>query len=104
MRDVVLDNFNFILIGLVVVGHVIEPVIGRFEWVKSVYIFIYLFHMPMFAYVSGVVSKREIDNKVLKNIVGKLILPYIFLELIFSLFDYVVFSRNNLNITPLVPY
>ncbi|WP_066967395.1 acyltransferase family protein [Microbulbifer sp. Q7] len=104
MRDVVLDNFKFILISLVIVGHVIEPVIGRFDWAKSVYIFIYIFHMPMFAYVSGVVSSREINNAVVKNIVSKLIIPYVLLELTYSMFDYFLFSRNSLNVTPLVPY
>ena len=104
MRDVALDNFKFVLISLVIVGHIIEPVIGRFDWVKSVYIFVYIFHMPMFAYVSGAVSEREIDNKVIKSIVTKLIIPYVFLELIYSVFDYFLFSRSSLNVTPLVPY
>lgn len=104
MRDVALDNLKFILIALVIVGHVIEPLVGRFEWVKGVYIFIYLFHMPMFAYVSGVVSSRKIDDAVINSIVTKLVIPYLFLEIIYSLFDFFVFSRNTLTISPLVPY
>lgn len=104
MRDVFLDNFKFLLISLVIVGHTVEPILGRFEWVKSIYVFIYLFHMPMFAYVSGAVSSRKIDNFVIKGILSKLILPYIMLEVIYSLFDFFVFSRNTLNVSPLIPY
>ena len=104
MRDVTLDNFKFILIALVIVGHAIEPVIGRFEWVKEVYIFIYLFHMPMFAYISGAVSSRKIDDAVINSIVSKLVIPYVLLEIVYSIFDYFVFSRNSLSISPLVPY
>ncbi|SDP31022.1 acyltransferase family protein [Desulforhopalus singaporensis] len=104
MRDVLLDNLKFVLISLVIIGHVIEPVIGRFDWVKSIYVFIFIFHMPMFAYASGAVSSRNIDNSVVNNIVAKLLIPYLSLELIYSFFDYFMFSRDSLTISPLVPY
>lgn len=104
MRDVELDNFKFVLISFVIIGHVIEPIIGQFEWIKSVYIFIYIFHMPMFAYVSGVFSSREISNNKILNILRNLVIPYILMEAIYSLFDFYTFSRKSLEITPLVPY
>lgn len=104
MRDTTLDNFKFVLIALVIIGHTIEPIMARFEWLKLIYIFIYLFHMPMFAYVSGAVSSSEIDARVIKSIIRKLIIPYISLEIVYSIFDYYLFSRNTLNITPLIPY
>jgi len=103
-RDISLDNFKFILIAVVVIGHSIEPILARFEWLKIVYIFIYLFHMPMFAYASGVVSTKVLDNRAISSIVRKLIIPYISLEIIYSVFDFYLFSRNTLNISPLVPY
>jgi fucose 4-O-acetylase-like acetyltransferase len=104
MRDITLDNFKFMLIGLIVIGHAIEPVIDKFGWLKSVYVFIYIFHMPMFAYVSGVVSSNKIDNLAIRKIVSKLIIPYVLLEIVYSIFDFYAFSRSSLNITPLVPY
>lgn len=104
MRDTTLDNFKFALIAAVIIGHTIEPIIARFEWINLIYIFIYLFHMPMFAYVSGAVSSSEIDKRAIKNIVHKLIIPYISLEIIYSVFDFYIFSRSTLDITPLVPY
>jgi fucose 4-O-acetylase-like acetyltransferase len=104
VRDSILDNFKFILIALVIVGHAIEPLVDKFDWVKSTYIFIYIFHIPMFAYVSGVVSSRNIDHVMIKSIVSKLIIPYVFLEVVYSIFDFYVFSRSFFSITPLVPY
>ncbi|RBP48530.1 acyltransferase family protein [Arenicella xantha] len=104
MRDVVLDNFKFYLISLVVVGHAIEPLIDKFEWLKSVYVFIYLFHMPMFAYVSGVLTASKIDSSLFRKIVGNLVIPYVCLEIVYSLFDYYAFSRTALVISPLIPY
>jgi fucose 4-O-acetylase-like acetyltransferase len=64
MRDFSLDNTKMLLIAFVIIGHVIEPIIGRFEWVKALYIYIYLFHMPLFVYVSGVFSSSEMSSKV----------------------------------------
>ncbi|MEM7627447.1 MAG: acyltransferase family protein [Planctomycetota bacterium] len=104
MRDVTLDNFKFVLITLVVVGHAIEPAIGSFDWARTVYIFIYLFHMPMFAYVSGVFSSAKIDGAAIRKIIVRLVIPYVFLETAYSLFDYFAFSREALRISPLVPY
>jgi len=103
-RDIGLDNFKCILIAAVVIGHSIEPILARFEWLKVIYTFIYLFHMPMFAYASGVVSTKVLDNRAISGIVRKLIIPYISLEIIYSVFDFYLFSRNTLNISPLVPY
>jgi len=103
-RDIGLDNFKFILIAVVVIGHSIEPILARFEWLKVIYTFIYLFHMPMFAYASGVVSTKVLDNRAISSIVQKLIIPYISLEIIYSVFDFYLFSRGTLNISPLVPY
>jgi len=104
MRDVTLDNFKFILIALVVMGHAVEPLIGQFAWINLTYIFIYLFHMPMFAYVSGAVSDPKLDGKAIYNLATKLLIPYLILEVIYSVFDYVAFPGGALKITILKPY
>ncbi len=104
MRDLSLDNLKFILIALVVVGHTIEPLMGKYDWLKPIYIYIYLFHMPMFAYVSGVMSSKKLDDVMVYNLVGRLIIPYVSLELAYSVFDFYIFSRDSFAISPLVPY
>ena len=104
MRDDRLDNFKGLLIALVIVGHVIEPLRGRFGWVDGLYAYIYLFHMPMFAYVSGILSSRSADKEQLTKILTHLILPYLFLEVLYSLFDHLAFSRDTFELSFLTPY
>ncbi len=104
MRDNRLDNFKFILITCVVLGHTIEPLIGRFEWLKSLYEFFYMFHIPMFAYASGVVAKSIFDKATLNKIISNLVIPYIILELLYSLADYYFFSGKAFTLSLLIPY
>ncbi len=57
-RDHQLDNIRGILLFLVVFGHALELL--RFESViaEFVYDFIYTFHMPVFIFISGYLSKN----------------------------------------------
>ncbi|GAA3763714.1 fucose 4-O-acetylase-like acetyltransferase [Spinactinospora alkalitolerans] len=55
-RDALLDNAKFLLIVLVVVGHVISPATDT-RLADAVYFWIYLFHMPAFVLISGYLSK-----------------------------------------------
>ncbi|MDO4748629.1 MAG: acyltransferase family protein [Eubacteriales bacterium] len=60
------DNIKLLTIILVVVGHVIEPYIGKSELFKSLFIFIYSFHMPLFIFISGLFQNRFNDYNKLK--------------------------------------
>jgi len=53
-----LDNVKFILIILVVFGHMYTPYIGLSPITSSLYLFIYVFHMPLFVLISGFFSKN----------------------------------------------
>ena len=61
MRDSYFDNLKGILILLVVIGHFILPM-DKTRPVWSIFYIIYLFHMPMFAMVSGYFSKGMYRN------------------------------------------
>lgn len=60
------DNIKLLTILLVVVGHVIEPYVGKSDMFKSLFIFIYSFHMPLFIFISGLFQKRYSDENKLK--------------------------------------
>ena len=60
------DNIKLLSILLVVVGHVIEPYTGKSDMFKSLFIFIYSFHMPLFIFISGLFQKRFSDTNKLK--------------------------------------
>ncbi len=50
-------NLKLLLIFLVVFGHMIEPKIEDSRGLNFIYWFIYIFHMPMFAFLSGLFVK-----------------------------------------------
>ena len=52
-RIFLFDNLKFLLIMTVVVGHCIYYMTGNSNIMKSMFIFIYSFHMPLFIYLSG---------------------------------------------------
>ena len=60
------DNIKLLTIMLVVVGHVIEPYVDKSDMFKSLFIFIYSFHMPLFIFISGLFQKRYSDENKLK--------------------------------------
>lgn len=80
MRIMKWDNLKFFLIFLVVLGHILEEFIlaGNANWgIKRARFFIYLFHIPLFIFISGIFSKKNIDNKRYSNIFYYLILYFV---------------------------
>ena len=57
------DNVKFLLILLVVVGHVADLYTKNSHVLAAIRFYIYIFHMPAFIFVSGLMSKKTIDNK-----------------------------------------
>lgn len=70
---------------LVIIGHVIEYIQTPLGII--LYKFIYLFHMPLFIFISGFFAKFDI-----KKIVRKLLFPFLIFQLIYILFE--VFVLN----------
>ncbi|ATD56826.1 hypothetical protein BTM21_03280 [Clostridium chauvoei] len=79
-RNYLLDNLKVLLIFCVVFGHVIEYYINQSQILKGIYIFIYIFHMPLFVFISGYFSKNI--EKISKSAIKGLLLPYIIFNMI----------------------
>lgn len=64
------DNLKCLLIILVVLGHCVETFIDNSWLFKRMWFMIYVFHMPLFAFVSGLFVKNTIAdvNKLKKSI------------------------------------
>ncbi len=60
------DNIKLLAIMLVVVGHVIDSFTSKSDMFRSLFIFIYAFHMPLFIFISGLFQQRFTDNNKLK--------------------------------------
>lgn len=57
------DVLKFGLIFLVVLGHICDQYVKQSEAVRAIWICIYSFHMPLFFFVSGLFSKRKVNEK-----------------------------------------
>lgn len=66
------DNLKFLLIIFVIIGHYTQQFRADNEILQRIYVFIYSFHMPAFIFVTGLFSKRAVNEKDIKKI-----LPYL---------------------------
>lgn len=88
-RNVYFDNLKGFLILLVIIGHTLEPLIDKFLNLRALYIFIYLFHIPMFVFISGFFSHK-------KSNIGKFLLYFIIFEWVYRLLFWGLFNQNVL--------
>lgn len=86
VRDYKYDNIKCFMIFFVVFAHLLEMLNGKIS--NTLYILIYTFHMPIFAYVSGYFSKGNMKS------IKKFIYIYLIWQSIFYLFDVIVLNKN----------
>lgn len=98
-RDAWFDNIKFVLIFLVVAGHLLEP-IGY----GPGYLWIYSFHIPLFVFVSGYFSRNFTKSGNERKLIERLVIPYIIFEVAYSIFDWWLFDRAELTFSPFSPY
>ena len=87
-RNIFFDSLKFILIFLVVLGHVMEYDIYDNHLKMSVFSFIYTFHMPLFIFISGYFSKNLTWEKYKKGFIS-LFLVYIVFQLYYVAIEYI---------------
>lgn len=87
-----LDNFKGLLIFLVVFGHLLELFAGDSR--KFLYVLIYTFHMPSFAFATGYFAKDDP-----RRAARYLLLPYLVFQTL-----YLLFSRYILNYSVEIQY
>lgn len=86
-RDNYADYLKYLLIGLVVMGHFINP----YQYTKGLgglYLWIYTFHMPLFVFISGHFS-RHINNYRRKSI-DTLLWPFVVFQLLNILYTAII--------------
>lgn len=69
------DNMKAILLVLVVMGHLLNSVCDQSKVFEAIYAFIYIFHMPVFVFITGYFSKNP--EKCRNQAVEKYLVPYI---------------------------
>ncbi|KAF1303787.1 acyltransferase family protein [Candidatus Enterococcus willemsii] len=96
IRDPFFDNAKFLLMVLVVFGHLLQPFIEQTAWSQDLYFSIYTFHMPAFILISGYFAKSFDRKKGMQIRISfqKFILPYIFFQWLYSFFYWLVGSKE----------
>ncbi len=71
------DILKFIMIFFVVLGHFADCYTKDSEQMRSLYLFIYSFHMPIFIFVSGLFAKKTVNEKRYGKMLGYLVLYFV---------------------------
>jgi len=103
-RNSALDNIKGVLIFLVVFGHFIELHIASDRFLRPIWIFVYAFHMPMFALVSGIFSKTIVDEKQSLQLIKNIVAPLIAFELIYECTEYLLVGKFSVYSGLVAPY
>lgn len=94
-REYLFDNMKAILIFLVVFAHVMNASQYPFISVRTLYFFIYFFHMPAFLFISGYFSKNV--DKCRETALRTYFIPYVIINSIsFLQMKYVIMSPDEL--------
>ena len=91
-RDLYYDSIKFLLICLVIIAHVFEIQRGNDKISTSLYNFIYLFHMPLFIFISGLFTKNIDKRKLISGNI-KIMETYIIFQLFF--YALIFFNKSN---------
>ncbi|MEV4745281.1 acyltransferase family protein [Streptosporangium amethystogenes subsp. fukuiense] len=97
-REPYLDNVKFVLIALVVMGHSLVPTLKAHS-ASSVYLFVYMFHMPAFVLISGYLGRNFWhSNAKINKLVDTLLIPYVVVEIGYALLRYGLGQKWTLTI------
>ena len=96
------DNARFASIVLVVIGHAIQRQTSDSDNALTLYLFIYAFHMPAFALISGFFSKATPPGaRQMRRVLTDIVVPYAIMQGIWSLVQWLVEGKNAFD--PTVP-
>ncbi|MFD5214592.1 acyltransferase family protein [Microbacterium sp. NPDC058345] len=94
------DNARFACIVLVVLGHGIQRLTYDSDISYAFYLWIYAFHMPAFAMISGYFSKSASPNRrQMSRVITDILVPYFIFEALWALTKWLVEGRADPNLT-----
>ena len=94
------DNARFVSVTLVVIGHGIQRLTSDSNNALVLYLFIYAFHMPAFAIISGYFSKASPPTtRRMRKVLTDILLPYIIMETIWTLVQFLAEGKKEFNPT-----
>lgn len=96
------DSLKIVMIFIVVYGHMIETCVDNSQFNQAMYNFIYMFHMPLFVFISGRFSHVKDPNKYLSRLLA-IIETYFVFQLIRCLNSLITIGHLSLFPDILIP-
>ncbi len=92
------DNARFATIALVVMGHAIQRQTSDSDNALILYLFIYAFHVPAFAMISGFFSKASPPgSRQMLKVLTDIVIPYVIFQGIWTLVQFLVEGVKSLD-------
>ncbi len=92
-RTIIWDNLKGILITLVVIGHFLLYIKNDIN-AQRILFFIYSFHMPLFVFISGLLSKRAVIEKDYRKVI-RFVFIFLVIKVLLSICNYFVGITEN---------
>ena len=96
-REARWDNIKAVMILCVVLGHVMYRLIDDSAAARSLYFFVYIFHMPVFIFLSGMFSKKAVREKNLGR-VCEFLLIYLVMKFLDAFSGYLAGHKLSLHL------
>lgn len=93
-RSSYFDNAKALLIIFVVIGHMIAGFVDKNDFIASVYMYIFIFHMPAFVLISGFFAKKVYTPGYIPKLVKKLLVPYAVFQILYCFYYYYGFGDH----------
>ncbi len=103
VRNYRLDNIKILMVFFVVFGHLIEPLILQNQIIKTIWVWIYTFHMPVFVMVAGMLSKAEYGHDFLLKQTKTIFVPFVIFTIGYEVFHLLLngtISNYGINFQP----
>lgn len=98
-RDPYFDNAKYLAIVLVVAGHAVEE-LRDVPLVRAAYVWVYLFHMPVFIVLTGYLSRRfTFSGGKARKLITHLAVPYVIFETLYSVYFWATSGGSGLEIS-----
>jgi fucose 4-O-acetylase-like acetyltransferase len=103
-RDAHLDNAKFLGVLLVVCGHVLVRLRDA-PGAHALYLFIYMFHMPLFIVLAGYFSRGfSLSSGKARKLITSVAVPYVVFETAFSIYRWAIGVAHRPEVSLLDPY
>lgn len=103
-RDPFFDNAKYFAILLVVIGHAIANMRHDMPFVKGLYMFVYMFHMPLFIVLTGYLSRNwTFSAGKARKLITNVGVPYLVFEVAYEVYSWLA-GGEKLEISLLEPH